>query len=161
MKKYLVAIISAVSTLGAPAASAGSQDVSPLIGSWAVDTARLPMPPEARPRSVTITFDDVGEGKWATKVEVVGPDGARSHAEGVGTLDGSAAPVKGNLEADVAAAKMPAQNVLVMMLVRGGVPASTRIYAVTADGKSMVETATFFEKDGSPVMRTNYFTRIR
>jgi hypothetical protein len=160
MKQYLVFMIAVTNVFGTPVL-AGSPNASPLVGSWAVDIARLPMPPEARPKSVTITFNESGDGKWTTQVEVVGPDGSKSHAEGIATLDGTPAPVKGNLEADVAAAKLPVPNVLVMMLSRAGVPASTRVYAVAVDGKSMVETAAYFEKDGSPVMRTNYFTRIR
>ncbi len=40
-------------------------------------------------------------------------------------------------------------------------PASTRIYAVAADGQSMVETVSYFGEDGKPVMRKNYFSRIR
>jgi hypothetical protein len=160
MKQHLVVMIAVASVSGA-AAPAGSPNVSPLVGSWSVDIARLPIPPEARPKSVTITFNDPGDGKWATQVEVVGADGSKSHAEGIATLDGTAAPVKGNFEADVAAVKLPAPNVLVMMLSRAGVPASTRIYTVAVDGESMVETAAYFEKDGSPVMRTNYFTRMR
>jgi hypothetical protein len=160
MKKCIAVMTVVVIVLG-PTALAGSPDTSPLVGGWSVDIVRLPIPPEARPKSVTITFNESGDGKWTTRVEVVGPDGSQSHAEGIASLDGTAAPVKGNLEADVAAVTLPVPNVLVMMLSRAGVPVSTRIYAVAADSKSMVETAAYYEKDGSPVMRTNYFTRIR
>ena len=159
MKQHLIVMIVVV-ILGTTAL-AGSPNASPLVGSWSVDIARLPIPLEARPKSVTITFNQSGDGMWTTRVEVVGPDGSKSHAEGIATLDGTPAPVNGNLEADLAAGKLPAPNVLVMMLSRAGVPASTRIYVVAADGESMVETAAYFEKDGRPVMRTNYFTRIR
>jgi hypothetical protein len=47
-----------------------------------------------------------------------------------------------------------------MMLGKGGVPANTRVYAVAADGRTMVEAANYFGSDGKPVMRTNYFTRM-
>ncbi len=36
-------------------AAAGPAPASPLLGSWSVDLTRLPIPPEARPKSVTIT----------------------------------------------------------------------------------------------------------
>lgn len=160
MKVFFAMLLAAVLVHGTPAL-AGPSSASPLIGRWAVDVSRLPMPPEARPKSVTIAFSDAGNGKWATQVDIVDANGAKSHAEGAGVLDGTAAPVKGNLEADVAAMKMPAPNVLVMMLAKGGVPASTRVYAVAADGKSMIETAAYFGHDGKPILRTNYFTRVR
>lgn len=131
-----------------------------LAGRWAVDTSRLPMPPEARPRSVTITFGESADGRWTTRVEVVDAGGDVSYAEGRSALDGSPEPVNGNLEADLAAGTMPTPNVLVMQLARQGVPASTRVYTVAADGRSMIETVAFFDTAGRPVMRTNYFTRI-
>lgn len=160
MKPLFVALLAAMLVHAAPAL-AQSAGASPLIGSWAVEVSRLPMSPEVRPKSVTIMLSDAGGGKWATQVEVVDAGGAKSHVEGISTLDGTPAPVKGNLEADLAAAKMPAPSVLIMMLGKGGVPASTRVYTAVADGKSMVETAAYFGQGGRPIMRTNYFTRVR
>ena len=142
-------------------ALAKPSSASPLIGSWAVDVSRLPIPPEARPKSVTIRFGDAGNGKWATQVDIVDAGGARIHAEGIAALDGTAAPVEGSPEADVTAVKMPAPNVLVMQLGKGGMPASTRVYTVAADGNSMIEIAAYFGDGGVPVMRTDYFTRVR
>ena len=52
---------------------------SPLFGTWAVDVTRLPMPPEARPKSVTFTFSDAGAGKWTTHVDIYGGDGSERH----------------------------------------------------------------------------------
>ena len=159
MKVIMLGLLVAVLINGIPA-QAGSPDNSKLIGKWTVDTSRLPIPPEARPRSVTITFENSKDGRWTTRVEVIDAGGAASHAEGSSALDGTPEPVTGNLEADVAAATMPVPNVLIVQLVRHGIPASTRVYALAADGKSMIETSAFFDKDGKPVMRTNYFTRV-
>jgi hypothetical protein len=142
-------------------AFACSPGVSPLIGSWAVDVSRLPMAPEARPKSVTIKFNDAGCGKWTTQVEIIDAGGTKNHAEATAPLDGTPVSVKGSMETDISAVKMPTPNVLVMQLGKGGIPASTRIYAVAADGKTMIETAAYFEKDGRPVLRTSYFTRLR
>jgi hypothetical protein len=75
--------------------------------------------------------------------------------------DGSAAPVEGSPEADIAAVMMPRPDVLILALSKGGVPGSIRISTVDAGGKAYTETATYFGRDGMPVMRTNYFTRIR
>ena len=132
-----------------------------LVGSWIVDTTRLPMPPNARPKSVTITFSEEGTDRVRTKVEVVDPAGARLDAEGVTPLDGSPTPVKSNFEADVSATTMPRPEVLIMQLAKNGSPASTRVYAVSADGNSMIETVAYFRPDGQPALRKNYFSRVR
>jgi hypothetical protein len=150
----------AAAALGTPA-QAQTPTGSPLLGSWSVDVSRLPMAPAARPKSVTIGFDDAGEGKLEMDVRIVDAGGAEIHSSGTAPLDGSSMPVKGSPEADLAAMTLPQPGVLVVALGKGGVPASTRIYAVALDGKTMVETATYFGSDGLPIMRTNYFTRVR
>jgi len=134
---------------------------SPLVGTWAVDVAQLPLPPQARPRSVTVTFSQPDAAHWATRVEVVDGGGNSLLAEGGTLLDGTPAPVSGNLEADLSATTLPAPGVLVMQLSKGGVPGSTRIYTVSADGQRMTETAAYFTDDGRPVVRTHLFTRVR
>jgi hypothetical protein len=69
--------------------------------------------------------------------------------------------VKSNFEADISATSLPRPEVIIMQLAKDGSPASTRIYAVNPDGKTMIETVTFFGPDGQPVQRKNYFSRIR
>lgn len=162
MKMLSVILLAAVLMPGAPAL-AGSLDASPLIGSWTVDVSRLPIPPQARPKSVTITFDDAGKGRWTTQVDIIDAAGSENHSMGTNTLDGKPAPVMNSNEADIAAMEMPVPNVLVLSLGKDGSPASTRIYTVAADGKTMVETVTYFWNKGQsmPAMRTNHFTRVR
>lgn len=162
MKKVPVSILlAAVTTLLPVPVLAQSSDASPLLGNWAVDTARLPMPPESRPKSVTITHgSDTGAGKWTMKVAIVAGNGAAITAVGTYSLDGTPSPVEGSPEADTAAVKMPVPNVLILALAKGGVPASTRIYSTAPDGKTMIETAVYFDRDGKPIMRTNHFNRI-
>lgn len=157
--KMLAALLLAVGLAGTSFAAEPARR-SPLVGRWSVDVARLPMPPQARPRSVTITFGEAPDGTWSTVVDIVDAGGNASHATGTVALDGTPSPVTGSAEADVAAMTMPQPNVLAMMLGKGGVPANTRVYAVAADGRTMVETANYFGSDGKPVMRTNYFTRM-
>jgi hypothetical protein len=123
------------------------------------EVARIPIPAEARPRSVTIIFSEVESGRLGTRVEVLDASGTPMRAEATTTLDGTPSPVSGNLEADASATTMPAENVLVMQLAAGGVPASTRVYVVSNDGESMVETSAYVGVDGQPVLRTNYFRR--
>ena len=157
----MAGVIQSTPTL-AESSSAATSPPSPLLGRWAVDVSRLPIPPEARPKSVTISFSDAGSGKWTTRVDIVDANGSESIATATHDLEGTPAHGEGNFaEADTAAAKSPKPDVLIMALGKGGVPASTRIYAVAANGKHMIETAVYFGHDGMPVMRTNYFNRVR
>jgi len=159
--KLLPAVLIALALAQAHTVHAEPSAIATLAGQWAVDVSRLPIPAEVRPRSVTVTFAEAAGGRLATRVEVVDAAGAISYAESVAELNGSPVAVKGNLEADTAAAAMPAPGVLIMQLARSGVPGSTRVYTVAADRKSMIETAANFGDDGRPFMRTNYFSRLR
>lgn len=135
---------------------------SPLLGSWAVDVSRLPVPPQSRPKSVTFTFTEVEPGKWRSDVDIKSGDGSDRRMTSTCRLDSSPCAIEGDkMEADLAAAKLPEPSVMILALTKSGVPASTRIYAVAPDGRTMVETAVYFGTDGKPIMRTNYFSRVR
>lgn len=134
---------------------------SPLLGTWSLDTSRMPLPPDQRPKSVRFTFGAAGDNKWTTHVDIVYAAGNEVHSVGTAALDGTLAPVKDSPEANGAALKLPSPNVLVMALQEDGVLVSTRIYSVLPDGRELVETAVYPGKNGLPVMRTNYFTRVR
>jgi hypothetical protein len=159
--KLVAVVLFATATLVQGSIAAEPKVSTALVGSWAVDISRLPLPPGARPKSVTITFSDEGIDRLRTKVEVIDPAGARLEAEGVTPLDGSPTPVTSNFEADVSATTMPRPEVLIMQLAKNGNPASTRIYAVSADGKTMIETVAYFRPEGQPALRKNYFARVR
>ena len=124
-------------------------------------TWKVIIPPEQRPKSVSITYSDAGGGKWRTHVEVVLPDGKAVQATSTYMPDGTATPVEGNLEADMAATRLPAPDVMVTALALKGVPGSMRTYTVSADGRTMTETVVYFTQDGTPAMRTNLFNRAR
>lgn len=156
MKTFVLAALLAVSLFPASAQEVAR---SPLLGTWSVDLSRLPIPEAMRPRSVSIRFAEAGPSRLAMTVEVVDPAGQTLRAEGVNTLDGSAAPVSGNLEADTAAFTQPVPGVLVLQLARGGQPASTRVYTVSADGQAMTETVAYFNDAGQPALRANFFSR--
>ena len=161
MKRHFGILLLSAGLASAAPALAKSPAASPLLGAWTVDVSRLPIPPEQRPKSVTFTYSDLGEGKWATQVDIVAADGSATHGTTSYLRDGTSWPVQGSPEADTTAVMTPKADVLVMALSKGGVPGSIRIYTVAPDGKSMTETATYFSRDGKPVMRTNYFKRIR
>ncbi len=160
MRALFASLLIAGVVLYASAHARSSPD-SRLLGRWAVDVSRLPIPPAARPQRVTITFSDAGRTKMTMDVDIIDARGAEIHATGTAALDGSAVSVNGSPEADTAAMRLPQPDVLVVALGKDGVPVSTRVYAAAADGNTMVETAVYFGGDGLPIMRTNYFMRIR
>lgn len=131
---------------------------SPLVGSWALDVARIPE--NERPQRVTISFRVASDGKWTTLVEIVAPDGSSQHAESTVAVDGVPVAIKGTMGAiDTVALRQPAMNTLVMTLGKGGVPVSTRVYAVSKDRKSMTETIVW--AGGTvPKLETTVFNRI-
>lgn len=159
--KTLIPLVLAATLVSCSAVRAEPVSRSALIGAWAVETARLWMPPEARPKSVTITFAEAPGQRLAMRVEIVDAGGGKRLAEGVTALDGTPSAVKAEPEADISATTMPRPDVLVMQLGREGRPASTRVYTASADGQHMVETAAFIGQDGRPVMRTSHFIRVR
>lgn len=158
--KTPLSILLALSLAFVSAARSEPPKRSALIGRWAVDVSRLPMPPEARPQRVTIAFDQPESGRWSTTVEVIDAAGATHRAEGVQALDGTPAPVTGGFESDIASATMPTPDVLILTLGRDGVPGSTRIYTLERGGRSMIETSSYFGDDGRPIVRTHYFRRL-
>jgi hypothetical protein len=141
---------------------AAASAASPLLGTWAVDVSRLPVRAEARPKSVTFTFTEVDGAKWKTDVDIRGGDGSERRMTSTCALDGSPCTISGDtMEADSAAMKLSQGNVLVIALTKEGAPASTRIYAAAPDARTMIETAVYFTEEGKPVMRTNYFSRVK
>lgn len=158
MNVMLAALLfAALATAPAPASAAAPAD-SPLVGQWLLDVDSLPMPPEARPKRVDLVFAATPDGRWNERVRIVGQDDKIMHAESTLSLDGTPGRASGTYWVDVLAAKMPAPNVLVMQFVYEGIPRSTRVYSVSADGNVMTETESYF-KDGTPVLRTALFKR--
>lgn len=130
---------------------------SPLIGSWALDVARIPE--DERPQRVTIAFSVSPENQWTTRVEIVAPDGTAREAVSTAVPDGAAVPVEGMLPVDSVSLRQPAPNTLVMSLGKGGAPFSTRVYTVAKDGQTMTETI-IWPGQGASRLETTYFTRI-
>ena len=158
MKGLLALVFVSALCLGASAQAATPP--ASIMGRWALDTSRMPMPPEARPKRVTITFDDAGSNRLSMDVVIAYTEDNQVHSTGTASLDGTPIAVVGSPEADTAAMKRPAPNVLVLGLSQGGNPASTRVYTVAPDGKSMIETVSALGADRRPTMKTNYFTRL-
>jgi hypothetical protein len=138
---------------------AASPAESPLVGQWTLDVNTLPMPPEARPKRVNLDFRDAPDGKWTTRVEIIDQNNNKMLTQSTLSLDGTPGRASGNYWVDVLAAKMPAPNILVMQIVYQGIPRSTRIFSVSADGRVLTETETYFKEDGTPMQRTAFFSR--
>lgn len=159
MKAIFHALGAAVLLAAMPAFASGPVD-SPLAGHWKLDVDSLPMPPEARPKSATLDFRGLANNQWSTHVEIIDQNDNRLYSESTLSLDGTPGRATGTYWVDVTAAKMPAPNVLVMQFVYEGIPRSTRIYSVNADGSVLTETEAYFKEDATPVMRTAIFSRV-
>ena len=130
----------------------------PLVGSWSLDTSRIPEP--ERPQRVTMTFRASQDEKWTTLVEIVAPDGSSRHSESTAALDGVPVPITGNMDfIDSVALRQPAPNTLVMTLGKDGSRVSTRVYTVAKDRKSMTETIVW-ASDNRQKLETTHFNRI-
>ena len=155
-------IFISLSLAGAVSAEPVASDpASPLLGSWALDISQMSVPADARPKAVTITFAVTGEGKWTTRVLIVGKDASERDMMSSYQRNGSAVPIEGDqLEADTVAVATPTPKIMVMAMAKDRHPASTRVYTVSDDGNIMVEEAVTYNDSGMPVIRTNRFSRI-
>lgn len=160
MKKTWLVIL-AITLLSAVAAHAKAPGQSPLVGRWLLEVDKLTMPPEARPKSVILEFSQAADDKWTSHVQIIDQADHELHSQSTLSLDGTPGMSSGTYWVDVIAATMPAPGVLVMQFAYKGVPASTRVYTVDKDGKTLTETEAYFKKDGTPVMRIAYFSRAK
>lgn len=155
----IVAALPSADPLATPSTvyTAASQQL-PLVGKWSLDTSLIPE--NERPQRVTMTFGASRDGKWTTRVEIIGPDGSSRHSESTAALDGVPVPITGNMDfIDSVALRQPAPNTLVMTLGKGGTKVSTRVYTVAKDRKSMTETIVW-SGDSHQKLETTHFNRI-
>jgi hypothetical protein len=155
MALLTAALVQAAPALAAPPAA------SPLLGTWSLDVARMTIPANQRPRSVTIKFSDGGGGRWNSAVEIVGGEGGVLRGGSTAALDGVPVALTTAMpEADKVALMKPERDVLVMTLIKDGKARSTRTYTVAPDGKSMTEMAIYLG-DSLPQMQMHYFRRAK
>ena len=159
MKRMVSIGLAAAMMQATPAWAANS--ASPLLGTWALDLMHSEIPPEARPQSVTITYSDMGGGKWRTSVAIVGGQGGKINATATYPLDGTTAHGTGYQNVDTVAVKVPAPNVMVAAFYKEGMPRSTRTYIVSPDGRTMTENIVWLNINGKPEIATNLFNRMR
>jgi len=134
---------------------------SPFLGKWALDLKSMPATYGSPPISVTYEFVDFKNGRWETRIHIVDDNhGVRDIAVGY-RRDGQPNAGTGYAgEGDTAAVNSPAPNVLVMSLAREKQLESVRTYAISANGREMIESAADVDDDGKPFVRNFRFTRI-
>jgi hypothetical protein len=153
----------AIVRAGGQASEAAAPDArSPFLGQWELDLTRMPDTYGPPPKRVVFTFEDAGSGTWRGSVDITGRDDSVRHSEIRYRRDGRAVQVEGDRsEADSAALNSPAPNVLVMSLAKEGRLPSVRVYAISADGREMTESAATVDSSGAPFVRSFHFRRIR
>lgn len=146
----------------APSAAPAAAAPSPFLGEWELDLARMPGDYGPPPKRVTFTFEDAGSGAWRTTVAITAPDDSVRRAIVRYRRDGRAVPAEGDMaEGDSAAFSAPAPNVLVMAIAKDQALVGVRVYAISADGTEMTESASGVHDDGAPFVREFHFRRIR
>lgn len=141
-------------------ATAAHDAPSPLAGTWTLDLASMPIPPEYRPASVTVEFAETSDGLWQTSYLIMGKDGSERRMISRQKPGGGAVAIEGDqLEADSVVLSHPLPGVLVMGLAKAGRPGSVRVYTVGPDGATMTESAANVGDDGQPYIRSFRWTR--
>lgn len=154
MKRWLFMILWTFGILAQSHSIAQSGTPSPLLGRWALDVSDLHFPPDATPQSVTMVISDIGQGKWESEGEIRANNGSLIRNEATFALDGTPYPMVGNSEADRVSASTPRPDVLVLALSKAGTDGTTRIYTVSPDGNTALETHVVRNTGGLLEMRT-------
>lgn len=146
-----------------PAGAASAMTAqSPFFGRWELDLTRMPDTYGPPPKRVIYTFDDAGSGIWRTKINITAPDDSVRHIAIRYRRDGRAVQGEGDtVDGDSAAVNSPAPNVLVMSVGKNKGLASVRVYAISADGEEMTESAADVNGEGAPFVRNFHFRRVR
>ncbi len=135
---------------------------SPFLGEWELDLTRMPDTYGPPPKSVTYAFEDAGAGEWLTKIDITAPDDSVRHIAVRYRRDGRMVRGEGDTaDGDSAAMNSPTPNVLVMSVAKDKDLASVRVYAVSADGEEMIESAAGATEAGVPFVRNFHFKRLR
>jgi hypothetical protein len=143
-------------------AAAPAADQSPFLGEWELDLTRMPDSYGPPPKRVVYTFEDVGADQWRTTIDIAAADGSARHVAIRYRRDGQMVLGEGDAaDGETAAVNAPAPNVLVMSLANNKILESVRVYAISADGREMTESAADVSAAGAPFVRNFHFRRTR
>lgn len=142
-------------------AALSADEPSAFLGKWELDLTRMPETYGPPPKRVVYGFEDVGMDQWRTTVDITAADDSVRHIAVQYRRDGKMVRGEGdNADADSAAFQSPAPNVLVMSTAKDKSLNGVRVYAVSADGKEMTESAAGVNASGEPFVRNFHFKRI-
>jgi hypothetical protein len=157
MTKFAHLVCAVASLCAVPAIG----ETSPFLGRWELDLARMPADYGPPPKRVVYAFIDKGAGQWLTNIDITGADGSSRHIGVRYHRDGKPARGEGDMsEGDTAAVHSPADDVLVMSIAANKRLGSVRVYAISADGQEMTESAANVTDKGTPFVRNFHFRRI-
>jgi hypothetical protein len=160
--KIAIATFACIGLATASLARSPANSPSPFLGTWSLDVAHMPVTYGTPPKSVIYEFVDIGQGRWETRIKITDQDGSIRDISVSYLRDGHANSGKGYKgEGDSAAVNSPAPNVLVMSLAKDKGLESVRVYAVSANGREMIESAADVDDEGVPFVRNFHYKRIR
>lgn len=135
---------------------------SPLLGVWKLDTARLALPPRARPpKSVLLTVAASGEKRLTVVIRTINADGSARRAESSFKLDGTATSVSDTAgEMTTVSVTCPNDRTMIWATSINGHPTDTHVFTLSQNGLEETETIVGTGPDGQPHTRTNSWTRV-
>jgi hypothetical protein len=159
-KSFSIVVAAFLASLTSSTALSAAEQ-SPFLGEWELDLARMPDSYGPPPKKVTYAFRDTGLGQWETTINITAPDNSVRHIAVQYRRNGQMVQGKGDkADGDSAAVNSPGPNVLVMSLAKNKALESVRVYAVSADGQEMTESAADVDEAGVPFVRNFHFKRI-
>jgi hypothetical protein len=141
------------------AALSSAQSKDPFIGTWRMNVAKSKYTPGPTPKSVTSTYEAVGQGyRVSVKNEpATGPVQQYSYTS---NLDGKDVPVTGNNpNADTIAVRRIDANTLETVNKKGGKTTTTQKNVVSADGKTRTVTTTGTDGTGQKINNVAVFEK--
>jgi hypothetical protein len=135
-----------------------AQGPPPGLGTWTLNVAQSKYSPGPTPKSGTVTFTAAGQGVKAV-VDLLGPDGSKTHWEYTANFDGKPAPVTGNPDGDMVVAKRVNANTIETSYTLKGKPTTVNTRVISADGKTMTVTSTGTNAQGQKVNNHQVFEK--
>jgi hypothetical protein len=151
--------IAFVAAIVAWAALSSAQSKDPFVGSWRMNAAKSKYTPGPVPKSVTSTYEAVGNG-YRVSVKNEPATGPLQQYSYTSSLDGKDVPVTGNNpNADTIAVRRIDANTLETVNKKGGKTTITQRNVVSADGKTRTVTTTGIDGSGQKVNNVAVFER--